>query len=244
MQSVGGFKARWRGVGCYLCYQFAFATISGVLTGALRTATFGKLLFLDQLLASMVVAMGLAPWSTTWTHIVISEPSPLRWTRRIPAYTWTIQNVWRAVAVHELASRLTMIVPSAMVIGLGLDNPNEHHPGAVLGKAIAVLVVTAILAITIVLPATVTLTRVQASMLPEENETIVSFDRSFGGLVEPSIVGGAGALGFVDAWKTFDKQARTRVVKLCVKLVLIEVALDLVAGGILAGEFAAYSQKM
>ena len=39
-------------------------------------------------------------------------------------------------------------------------------------------------------------------MLPDEDEAIVPFDRSFGGKVVPAILGGSGKLSIRDAWKT------------------------------------------
>ena len=68
------------------------------------------------------------------------------------------------------------------------------------------------------------MTRVQASLLPEEEETIIPFDRSFGGKVEPKIVGGTGAVSMVDAWKSFDIATCIRLVKLYVKIFVIEIA--------------------
>lgn len=49
------------------------------------------------------------------------------------------------------------------------------------------------------IPAWGIFTRVAASMLPEEDDPIVPFDRLFGGKVKPGVV-----LGLRDAWTTFD----------------------------------------
>jgi len=68
------------------------------------------------------------------------------------------------------------------------------------------------------------LTRVQASLLADSEETIVPFDRSFNGKVIPEIVGGSGAIGMLDAWKTFDWAARIRLVKAYFKVFLMQLA--------------------
>jgi len=85
----------------------------------------------------------------------------------------------------------------------------------------------------VVLPATVTLTRIEASLLPEEEETIVPFDRTFGGRVVPTILGGTGCIGFIEAWRTFNWEARRRLVKLYVKTFLIMLAVSVLMANIL-----------
>ena len=62
-------------------------------------------------------------------------------------------------------------------------------------------------------------------MLPEENETVVPFDRSVGGKVTPAIIGGQGKSGIVEAWRSFDWAARVRLVKLMAKVMAIMLAL-------------------
>lgn len=73
-------------------------------------------------------------------------------------------------------------------------------------------------------------------MLPEEDESIVFFDRSYGGKVEPEIVGGSGMLSYVDAWKSFSKMDKVRIVKLYFKIFAIDVALHLFWGILLTME--------
>ena len=88
----------------------------------------------------------------------------------------------------------------------------------------------------IVIPADVTLKRVQASMLPEEDESIVPFDRTFAGKVKPEILGGSGAVSMLDAWKSFDKSARIRLMKLYLKVFLVSVLTSIMFAMILVGE--------
>jgi uncharacterized membrane protein (UPF0182 family) len=79
-------------------------------------------------------------------------------------------------------------------------------------------------------------------MLPEEDETIVPFDRSFGGKVSPAITGGSGKIGIVDAWTTFDWAARVRYAKVTGKALAIEVALCVLAFLVIGGQFALMSK--
>jgi hypothetical protein len=87
------------------------------------------------------------------------------------------------------------------------------------------------------IPATVVMVRVAASMLPEEDEAIVSFDRSFGGLTTPAIIGGQGKIGIVEAWRSFPRSSRIRLLKLLAKVVLIVMAVWTLAIVVLAAEF-------
>jgi len=73
-------------------------------------------------------------------------------------------------------------------------------------------------------PAAVAMTRVAASMLPEEDETIVPFDRTFGGKTTPTIIGGQGKIGVVEAWKSFPWASRVRLLKLMVKVAAIALS--------------------
>ena len=88
----------------------------------------------------------------------------------------------------------------------------------------------------VVIPADVTLRRVQASMLPEEDESIVPFDRTFAGKVKPEILGGSGAVSMLDAWKSFDRSARIRLMKLYLKIFFVSVFTTIMFGMLIVGE--------
>lgn len=88
----------------------------------------------------------------------------------------------------------------------------------------------------VVIPADVTLKRVQASMLPEENESIVPFDRTFAGKVKPEILGGSGAVSMLDAWKSFDRSARIRLMKLYLKVFLVSIFTTIMFAMVFIGE--------
>jgi hypothetical protein len=103
--------------------------------------------------------------------------------------------------------------------------PGNGEINAACAQSLFVFVLAIALAVLLQLPATVIVVRVAASMLPEENETVVPFDRSFGGKVTPTIIGGQGKIGMVEAWQSFDWSSRIRLVKLISKLVAIMIAL-------------------
>ena len=133
-----------------------------------------------------------------------------------------------------LAEQATIYVPVALFVAFGLEgyvrNPaafGELSPmqqKSVMLATFAVMMSWITIAVLIVFPASVTLKRVQASLLPEEFDSIVPFDRTFGGKVQPQVTGGTGVVSMLDAWKTFDWAARFRLVKLYAKIFAIQVS--------------------
>ena len=88
----------------------------------------------------------------------------------------------------------------------------------------------------IVVPAEVSLKRVEASMLPEEEYTIVPFDKTFAGKFKPEALGGSGAVTVLDAWKTFGKEPRLRLIKLYGKVFAIQLAVAILFAMVMVGE--------
>ena len=117
-----------------------------------------------------------------------------------------------------------------------LGEISEHERRVIFAKFMAVCVVGILTAVFIFIPASVSLKRVQASMLAEEEETIVPFDRTFGGKVQAEITGGSGKLGMLDAWKTFDWAARIRLMKVYGKTLAMQTVVTVMFGMMVVGE--------
>jgi hypothetical protein len=102
------------------------------------------------------------------------------------------------------------------------------------------MVITVVFAITctlfLCLPANVTLVRIEASILPEEDDTIVPFDRTFGGKVVSQMMGGTGKVSFLEAWRSFNWEARRRLIKLFVKGFFVIMGMLLVVSHVLVAE--------
>jgi hypothetical protein len=223
LKSKAGFKSRFRGVSCYIIYMVAVQFVANFIS---------VFSFLPTGTAPVLAAVVCAQLSMCWTHIVISDPSPKPWYRRMPAL-----RLWKKVAgptaVLAIAERLTVALPAY------LSNAYSHDQIDPVGvdktalaiemilKPLSILALGVFLAFLIVLPAYVTLTRVQASLLADTEETIVPFDRSFGGKVVPEIVGGSGVIGSLDAWRTFDWNARVRLLKLYAKVMAMQAAISI-----------------
>lgn len=105
--------------------------------------------------------------------------------------------------------------------------PGTRHIYSTASQLFLAMFLTVLLFVAVQIPATVAMVRVAASMLPEEDETIVPFDRTFGGMTTPEIVGGQGKIGIVEAWRSFNWECRRRLLKTVAKVALIIVAAEL-----------------
>ena len=224
LKARGGRLARFRGFHVALIYHIALSVGTNFMT-SLFGSPFG---FLTRPLAFIVVSVVLARLYMTWTHIIISNPSEKRWYRRIVSGK-AARNIMIPTAVFAMA-QLSLFLPAFMLSTAGdmWQRPSsygfekEHAQKFALFQVATAAIAFILILVLVVIPADVTLKRVQASMLPEEDETIVPFDRTFGGKVVPEILGGSGAVSMFDAWKTFDRSARVRLLKLYAKILLIQ----------------------
>jgi len=213
-----------------------------------RFRGFSIMSLLPRAVPHMIAAVLCANLSLAWTCIVIAEPSPKPWFHRLPT-----MNTWKKVAgptaVLAIAEQLSFFIPYYIAV---MSNLVKHTPERIarytngqrtglafqgLGLALLGLV----LALVLVVPAKVVLTRVQASLLSDAEETIVPFDRTFSGKVVPEIVGGTGAVGMLDAWKTFDLQSRIRLIKAYVKVFLLQSAVSVVFIAALVAQFVLFA---
>lgn len=131
---------------------------------------------------------------------------------------------------------LSLPIAAARLSGGTVDGIVANPKKKELLNFLAMGILPAILFILVSIPARGVFTRVAASMLPEEDDPIVPFDRRFGGKVKSAMVGGSGELSLLDAWTSFDWAARIRYVKIILKALVIEVALGVVGGLLVMGE--------
>ncbi len=233
-----GYLSRFRGLSLFLCSCIARLFI---------IQFFGIPAFMNNwigfTIASILADLALARWEMAWIHIVISEPTQQRWWRRaLPIETWV--KIAPAVALRSVASQIAKVMPIMVGLSFGTFRrmrdpefkPSRGDLNAACAQSLFVFVLAIALTVLVQLPASVILVRVAASMLPEENETVVPFDRSFGGKVTPAIVGGQGKIGMVEAWKSFDWSSRIRLVKLMAKVVAIMLALWVLVTVVMIGE--------
>ncbi|KAL4891130.1 hypothetical protein BDV59DRAFT_183257 [Aspergillus ambiguus] len=224
LRARAGFWSRFRGFSMYMAYVMATGILYGVIPVSVNN-------FLGQFLTQVIIGVVLANLQLAWVHIVISEPSPKRFYQRIPGYkAWL--KIAPVVVFEHVVTAAAFYVPLILTVGLHgwtfLDGsrlsttPSDKELKAAAGT----LVAPAVLSFLAFIPARAIFIRVAASMLPDEDEAIVPFDRSFGGKVVPAILGGSGKLSIRDAWKTFDGPARIRYCKVVGKVLAMEVGVS------------------
>jgi len=238
LTSQAGRLARWRGLAAFIFYIFTTALTTNILDMILPPIVPARLMVLSALAAVLLARVHAA-----WTHIVISLPSTKRFYQRIPPMSsW--RQLWIPAAVKASAGYAAIYVAMGFVQVFQLHRIDAREFSEYTGMQWFTLVLRAVglfsfllfSALFVILPATVTLTRIEASLLPEEEETIVPFDRTFGGKVVPTILGGTGCIGFIEAWRTFNWEARRRLVKLYIKIFFIMLAVTILMANILLVE--------
>lgn len=231
LRARAGFWSRFRGMGMFMAY----VGLNGFLSAWVPVSTTS---FIGQFFVQSFLSVALATWQMAWVHIVITEPSPKRFYQRIPSYkTWI--KIAPAAALENVLTSAAFFLPMSLASFFGWFDTtlgDDVPPMVTLYRFMGASVIPAILAFLISMPARVIFIRVAASMLPEEDETIVPFDRSFGGKVSPAITGGSGKIGLMDAWTTFDWAARVRFAKVIGKTFAIEVAVGVLASLVLGGQ--------
>lgn len=233
LKANGGFRGYARGIACFLAWHLMASIPTAIFTVSLGSV--------GSLVGSIVAYLALVQFGTAWVHIVISRPSQLHFWSRLPPFRRTLDATWRPILLNTGAAWLCRWVPAFLAQILNLSAPQwkvgepteipENHGAA--WKTLIIVLAYVVIAIFVAVPAQVVLVRVQASLLPEEDETIIPFDRSFQGTVEPAVVGGKGYVSVRDAWATFSTAAWRRLLILYVKtwaistgvLVLLSVAI-------------------
>lgn len=240
--SQAGWTARFRGLLGFIFYHFCFATATNMLD-AIIPGRYHGFNILRVILISAGAGALLANVHAAWTHKVISAPADKKFQffKRIPARSnW--RNLALPAAVNASAVYMSMFLVHGYMMLIGLDKIHEEEFETYDGmawtslamKGLSTFAIALSLALFIIVPARVTQTRVEASILPEDIDTIVPFDRSFAGKVVPKVLGGTGCVGFVDAWKSFNWEARRRLVKLYVKIYAIVTVMTIVLGLVFA----------
>jgi hypothetical protein len=227
--SVAGWRANFRGIWASIAFGFVLSIFTGI---------FSSIPFVPGFVGIILANLALVQLSAAWVHIVISPPNPAPFWRRLPPFKRTFEATALPVVIYGVAYALSVVVPELVGDALGFNTWRPTNPGTIPDpgqydrhsswKGLILLLVTfAVWAIAFV-PATVLLVRVQASLLPPDEDTIIPFDRSYDGTIEPAIVGGKGYVTMKDAIRTFPRSSWIRIYVLQAKifgLVLASVVL-------------------
>jgi len=219
-----GKWARFRGFKVHALYSLAFSLAIQFFSGFFTSLFFGGLPG-QAIIVSGLAGAAVANLHAAWTHKVVSMPSEATFWQRVPS-----KSSWKALAPAAAISAampyISLYLTAGVAILLGLHKVNPENLDQYTSRQWACLAVrglaTVVFAIFtslfLCIPATVTQVRIEASLLPEEQDSIVPFDRTFGGKVVGQLLGGTGRIGFLDAWRSFNWEARRRLIKLYVKI--------------------------
>ncbi|KAF2099529.1 hypothetical protein NA57DRAFT_75029 [Rhizodiscina lignyota] len=221
-----GFWSRWRGLGYFFLYSFAFGAVHFPIMSALRWLPAG------ETFAAILTSVLLAQLHCAWTHKMISMPSQKSFLSRIPPRAaWRQLWIPNAVAAGCMQASFQVIRMLALTLSYTIyDHEKQQIVDSwwiIVMKILAVLSLAFFLGFFIVLPNYAALTRIEATLLNDEEDTIVPFDRTFGGKVTPVVVGGSGFHYVKEVCQTFDREARIRIIKLFFKMALIFFALTI-----------------
>lgn len=239
---IGGWSALCRGAALGLSLILADGLITTVLLGLLRLMsekpTSWYRMRLEGAGTGIVAEILLAHWAAAHTHIVITEPTFKIWYRRLPGWRKSIRHTALPILLACLAQEMVTVLPQALRRGVGVDRNtgylNFNAEGS--AKALRILVVFGIwllgqvVRLSLWVPVGAILTRIQASMLPDDQETIVPMDKSFGTQTRgthgpPGILSPPSAiLSFGAALSSFRRADIIRILRMYAKLVLVEVA--------------------
>ncbi|OTB05355.1 hypothetical protein M426DRAFT_138668 [Hypoxylon sp. CI-4A] len=215
LTSLSGKKSLFRGARCSIVYMSCLFTLSSLIS---------QIPFIPVVVSLAIAGVLTSPIYTAWTHIIISEPSEKTWWHRVPRYGPTV----RATALPTLAFYLVNEYMNtiarnltAALIGGRIDS--THYAGYLLYVAIYLLAL-----VFVNIPIHITLTRVQASLLPIEERTIVPLDRG----LTFSKADGREYMSIREAWRTFTRASWIRLVKLYVKIYALCSVVYLVMGSI------------
>lgn len=239
LRTKAGLWSRFRGLHIYMIYHFLFSVFYTCLQ-----SLFG-LVYIPRAVAAITTHVIMSQWGLMWTQVVISTPSTQPWYKRIPTLA-TTKLVLVPTLIFAGAEQLLIFVSRDLLKFFDLHryvrNPeliNNLSPNSqrkALAQISTIGLISAISGFLVLFPAYVALTRVYASALPEQDECIVPFDRTFGGRVQPRSEGGDGIISMLEAWRTFDWAARFRLIKLYAKIFAIEFATSLFFGGLILAQ--------
>ncbi|MCJ1398008.1 hypothetical protein MMC11_001205 [Xylographa trunciseda] len=239
LRAHGGFLSRFRGAHVLAAYSLAYHVL----------CWFYFRLVPDTLVYRAIIAVVastlLCRIHATWTHIVISEASAKRFYQRVPPRTSfrklagpsflnAVVEQYISLGLIELFKNCGLQPYVADLSKLGALSNTERLN--VWFQFFGFLTVAFLSVVFIVIPTHVALTRVQASLLPDEDEAIVPFDRTFNGKVVPEILGGSGRIGMIAAWKSFDWNGRVRLFKVYAKVAAMQGAFYMLFIIVLAAE--------
>jgi len=215
LRSEAGFFSAWRGFSAHAALTAATIILREVVIGLFDGGVPEPV---ARIIGSVVISVFLARLSMVCTHIMISKPQNVTWFTRLWATPWSL-------ARRTIPALVFCNVASQLVAEFSLVTSRTSND---LWMMLAFIAVDIYLLVFIVLPATIALIRVQASFLPDDQESIVPFDRTFGK------TDGQTGITFREAWRSVGRDGWKRIAKLIAKTYIPTFILSIAVGAIAA----------
>ena len=209
LRARGGPCACFRGLSMSIVYCLIVSLVQQIGISLVRTRIEQPDWSFAKILIGLFAHCATANLNMARVHIVISEPSPKRFYQRIPGL-----KEWPKIVPVVVLGRLPIHALEALAL-----NASLYHDADIT----TIMLGATFCLVGVLLDAV--FVRVAASMLPEDHEAIVPFERSYGGKVVPAILGGSGKVSIVDAWRTFDWAGHIRFLKIQAPLFAIQMVL-------------------
>lgn len=225
-----------------LRYSIIYSLSEGLLNGLFISLLRPLLKAFADILVPVLSALLLWTFNNAWLHKVISKPSQKKWSARVreqsrPRFVLPAIGLWafcRSITAFITQTLTSIFVLSKFtVVDDKLHFDEDASPRDTSLEAFGIYATNMLLLLLLVLPATIVLVRVQASLLPGNDEAIVPFDKSFGGKVGSDSVDGSNKLSIVDAWRSFGWPGRIRLLKTYVKYFFLQIILALFSAAVL-----------
>lgn len=257
LHKTGGITAPLRGLACSLCTILAigsFLALSAALGLVLEnprtqwdtTITSRLVPDLREFAVETFAFLLFSPWLAACVHVVLTQPTLRIWYRRLPPFLPTLRATWRPLLLCQVADfAVWKVLPRPLRWAAGFYMASYEPAQGIFTsdnilRSLFWLIVHAAYLLTS-LPLYIACVRVQASLLPEEEETIVPFDRTFGtsganGLRPGLLAEARGPLTLREAWGSVTWAEVRRVVVMRAKFVAVEVAVSALFCTVLGAE--------
>ena len=184
LYNQGGFWSNYPGLNFFAIYMILAISITALAT---RFVANESLNFPALILTKLLVGLLLTNLHTAWVHAIISKPNKKSLCQRIPGWREWIGIMPAASVdlalpkcVYYSTHKLLAILPQNFLPIVDNQIHQELHSVLSTFKTFAIYMPVALEFLTSILTRAIYI-RVAASMLPDDDESIIPFDPSFGG---------------------------------------------------------------
>ena len=176
-------------------------------------------------------------WMAAWVHIVITQHTLRVWYRRLPPFMSTFRATWRPLVVLPVVDILVRDTTVMLLKhSMGLYSIAPTTEGTFTSRKMLLTLIWLLsqaIRLLVSLPLEVALVRIQASLLSEDEEPIVPFDRSFGnngpnGLRPGLLAEPRGPLSLREAWRSLTWTEMRRLLEIFAKMLAVQAVFNAV----------------